>query len=97
MLAKLTNCAKGYTDRVVAKLCDDHLSSDSELSGVIVPHNSPDNVEDTCLSRCWKLGFDHGGVFEESQMLSPQQIGLDFRGVYRQEPGKTKEERMLEE
>ena len=65
MLAKLTNCAKGYPERVVAKLCDDHLSSDSELSVVIVPHYSPDNVEDTlsCLGRCSKLGFDHGIIF----------------------------------
>ena len=63
MSANLTNCAKGYPERVVAKLCDDHLSSDSQLSVVIVLHNSSDNVEDTCLGRCSKLGFDHGGVF----------------------------------
>ena len=64
MSANLTNCTKGYPERVVAKLCDDQLSSDSELSVVtIVPHNAPDNVEDTCLGRCSKLGFDHGGVF----------------------------------
>ena len=42
---------------------DDYLPSDRELWVVIVPHNSPDNVEDTCLSRCSKLGLDHGDVF----------------------------------
>ena len=88
MLANLTNCANSYPERVVAKLCDDHLSSDSELPVVIVPHKSLDNVEDTCLSRCSKLGFDHGGVFEESQMLSPRPIGVDFRGFIGKNWGK---------
>lgn len=49
-----------------------------------MPHNSPDNVKDTCIGRCSKLGFDHGDVFWESQMLS-----LDLRGFANgQEPGK---------
>ena len=56
MPAILTNCPNGYLENrrgIVAILkIDNHLPSDSELSVVIVPHNSPDNVEDTCLGRC---------------------------------------------